>query len=119
MSVSLPAPSRDPIRGARPLLVVSALLAGLQVADAIAWSRAFDRGHSQGERVAIYLAGLPVVLAHAGTLRLTLLAALCGAVGVACALPAANRGGRLLTVLGRVFFGGNCLLVAWHLFTLM
>src|ERR1700674_3668890 len=92
----MPTPSplrpQDTTRSAGALFVVSVILAVLQVANLMWWVQAFDRGHSQAERVAIYVAALPAFLAHADTLRLTLLATLCGAVGVACAIPVVFRG---------------------------
>ncbi len=119
MPAASPSRPQATTRSAWALLVVSAILAVLQMADISAWSRAFDRGHSQAERVALYLEGLPAFLSHAGTLRLTLLAALCGALGAACAVPAAVRGRRPLTILGWVAFTVNALFLAWNLFSLM
>ena len=121
MTVPAPSSSHPPNtkRSAGTLLATSLVLAGLQLADLMVWSRAFDRGHSQPERVAIYLATLPAFLANAGTLRLTLLATLCGAVGTAFAFPVAIRCGRPLAILGWAALVANALFVAWHLFTLM
>jgi len=83
------------------------------------WVQAFDRGHSQAERVAIYVAALPAFLAHLGSLRDTLLFALCGAIGVACGVPAAFQGRRPLAILGWVAVAANGLFVLWYLSTLM
>ena len=83
------------------------------------WLQAFDLGHSQAERVAIYVAAMPAFLAHLGSLRSTLLFALFGALGVACGVPAAFRGKRPLAILGWVAVAANGLFVLWYLFTLM
>src|SRR5450759_830903 len=118
-------PTPSPLRShvtpaAEALLVVSVVLVTLQVANVMWWIRAFDRGHSQAERVAIYVAALPAFLADLSSTRSApLVFVLCGALGVACGVPAAIQGRRPLAVLGCFGVAANGLFVLWYLFGLM
>jgi hypothetical protein len=115
-------PTHSPLRqqvtpGA--LLIVSVILVALQVANVVWWRQAFDLGHSQEERVAIYLAALPAFLAHRGPLGGTLFFAMCGILGAVCGVPAAFLGRWPFAILGWVTVAANGLFVLWYLFTLM
>ena len=111
-------PTPSPLRShvtpaAEALLVVSVVLVTLQVANVMWWKQAFERGHSQAERVAIYVSALPAFLAHPAS------DLLCGALGVACGVPAAIQGRWPLAVLGWVAVAANGLFVLWYLFERM
>jgi hypothetical protein len=67
--------------------------------------------------VAIYVAALPAFLAHLGSQRGTQLFPLCGALGSACGVSAANQGRWPLADLGRAAVAANGLFVLWYLFT--
>ena len=101
------------------LLVSSSILLAIQLGNIALWSGAFDQGHSQEERVAIYLQNLPVGLGQLGTSHLTWLYILCGALSLGAALLSARLFRGVLRAASWGLMGINALLVCWYLFSLM
>ena len=110
-------------RGIQLVLGVSLVLVALHIANLYWWIHAFNQGHSQIERVSIYLASLPGILPHDGTSRLTWLLVRYGVIGMACGAPAVvlglTRGKWAIAVLGFAVVAANGLFTLWYLFTLM
>ncbi len=101
------------------LLAASCALVVLQVCAVVVWSRVFDRGQTQAERVALYLHALPLGIGRVGMSGLTWLAFLCAVVSMASGLAAGRLLGRSVKFGVFGLMTVNTLLIVWYLFTLM
>jgi len=110
-------------RSTKAVLGISLVLVALHIANLYWWIHAFNQGHSQTERVSIYLAALPGILPHDDTSRLTWLLVRYGVIGMVCGAPAVvlglTRGKWAIAILGFAAVGANGLFMLWYLFTLM
>ncbi len=101
------------------LLAASCALVVLQVWSVIVWTRVFDRGQTQAERVALYLHALPLGIGRVGMSGLTWLAFLCAVISMATGLAAGRLLGRSVKFGMFALVTLNALLIVWYLFTLM
>lgn len=107
-------------KAAVALLAGSFVLLAAQLWNIALWSRAVDQGHSQEDRVALYLSYMPGALGQLGAVGLTWLAI--GCAGLAAVLSGGSMvlsrgwGARWL---GGAVLGLNVLLGCWYLFSLM
>jgi hypothetical protein len=101
------------------LLGVSVLLLAIQAWNIGQWITAFNQGHSQQERVTLYLQRLPAGLSTLDSRALTLLAVLFGTVAFVAAVVASARLKGRWRALTWTLAGFNGFLIAWYLFTLM
>ena len=101
------------------LLAGSLVLLAAQLWNIALWSRAVDQGHSQEDRVAIYLSYMPGALGRIGAVGLTWLAIGCSGLAVVLSGRSMVLSRGWARWLAGAVLGLNVLLDCWYLFSLM
>jgi hypothetical protein len=101
-------------------LLVSVAIVAIQIWTIAVWKQSFDAGHSQEERVAIYLSRLPLLAGQLGSHSFTWLLILIGAVGSGAGYASARlQSGTIGRALSLTVTVTGVVLTLWYLFTLM